>query len=204
MVSLYTQQTVNLAVGIVSRFVYLIIIPLITFFLLKDDQVLAKGFISYLPEEHQTVTAKTLKQIDDVLKNYIVGQAILCTIVGMFTSIVLFLFGIKYALILGIIAAVAQLIPNIGPFIGAAPALVVALLVSPVVALQVLIYFMILNILLIAVLAPKVLGDKLNLHPITIVLSVLILGELAGMWGLFLAAPIVAILKILYLEIKNS
>jgi len=201
LISGFAQQTVNTAVGALSRFIYLIIIPLITFFLLKDDTTLAKGVIQNLPEAHRKIAARTLKQIDAVLRNYIVGQAILCTIVGVLTGVVLALFGVKFALILGIVAAVSQLIPNIGPFIGAAPALIIAIIMSPVMALEVGIFFLLLNVLIVAVLSPKILGDKLNLHPLTIVLSVLVLGELAGMWGLFLAAPIVAILKILYLEL---
>jgi len=201
LISGFAQQTVNTAVGALSRFIYLIIIPLMTFFLLKDDTSLAKGVIQNLPEAHRKIAARTLKQIDSVLRNYIVGQAILCTIVGVLTGVGLALFGVKFALILGIVAAISQLIPNIGPFIGAAPALIIAVIMSPVMALEVGIFFLLLNILIVAVLSPKILGDKLNLHPLTIVLSVLVLGELAGMWGLFLAAPIVAILKILYLEL---
>lgn len=201
LISAFTQQTVNVAMGALSRVIYVIIIPLMTFFLLMDDSTLAKGLVANLPEAHRKIAARTLKQIDQVLKNYIVGQAILCTIVGLLTSLALALFGVKFALILGIVAAVAQLIPNIGPFIGAAPALIIAVIMSPVMALEVTIFFLFLNVLIVAVLAPKILGDKLNLHPLTIVLSVLILGELAGMWGLFLAAPIVAVLKILYLEL---
>ena len=201
LISAFAQQTVNTTVGFLSRFIYLIIIPLMTFFMLKDDVNLAKGLIEYLPQAHRKIAARTLKQIDLVLKNYIVGQAILCTIVGVLTGLGLTVLGIKFALILGIVAAVSQLIPNIGPFIGAAPAVIVALLMSPMQALGALIFFILLNILVVAVLTPKILGDKLNLHPLTIVLSVLILGEIVGMWGLFLAAPIVAILKILYLEL---
>ena len=204
LVAIFGQNTVNLMIGILSRFIYIIIIPLVTFFLLHDDVYLARGFINYLPPEHRQVTARTLKEIDNILKNYVVGQAILCFIVGVVTSGVLYLWGIKFALILGLVAAVAQLIPNIGPFIGAAPTLIIAAVISPVLALEALAFFMALNILLVAVLAPKILGDKLNLHPLTIVLSVLILGELAGMWGLFLAAPITAILKVLYLELRQS
>ena len=201
LISVFAQQSVNTTVGVLSRFIYLIIIPLMTFFLLKDDTTLARGMVQYLPEAHRKIAARTLKKVDAVLRNYIVGQALLCIIVGTFTSLTLYLFGIKFSLILGIVAAVAQLIPNIGPFIGAAPALIVALIMSPILAVEVGIFFLLLNILIVAVLSPKILGDKLDLHPLTIVLSVLILGEIAGMWGLFLAAPIVAILKILYLEL---
>jgi predicted PurR-regulated permease PerM len=200
-ISIFAQQSLNAAIGTISRFIYLIIIPLMTFFMLKDDVLLAKGFIEYLPQAHRKIATRTLKQIDQVLKNYIVGQAILCTIVGVLVGLGLAILGIKFALILGIVAAISQLIPNIGPFIGAAPALIIAVIMSPMQALGVLIFFVLLNILVIAVLAPKILGDKLNLHPLTIVLSVLVWGEIAGVWGLFLAAPIVAILKILYLEL---
>jgi predicted PurR-regulated permease PerM len=112
--------------------------------------------------------------------------------------------GVNYFLLLGLVAAAAQLIPNIGPFLGAVPALIIAFIASPLLALQVLFVFIVINTFIIAVLAPKILGDKLSIHPITVVLSILIFGEIAGLWGLFLAAPIAASLKIIYLGLKES
>ena len=199
----FTQQGANGLLGMLSRVVYLVIMPIITYFLLRDPKNIAKGAMEMVPKDHKDITLKILKQVDEVLKNYIVGQAILCTAVGLMCGGGCFLLGVKFALILGIVAAIAQLIPNIGPLIAAVPALIIATLSSPVLAIYVLILYIVVNLLMISVLGPKVLGDKLNLHPLTVVLSILIFGELMGVWGFFFAAPIVATLKILYLELRN-
>ncbi|MBI5701229.1 AI-2E family transporter [Candidatus Saganbacteria bacterium] len=201
--TLFLERSANSLIALFSRFIYIIIMPIIIFFLLKDEKDLAKGIVKFIPEDHREAALKILRQIDDVLKNYVTGQLILCAVVGVATGLALCFMGVNFFLILGLIAAISQVIPNIGPFIGAAPAIIVALIGSPVLALYVLIFFVALNILMIAIFIPKVLGDKLNLHPLTVVMSVLILGELFGLWGLFFAAPIVAILKIIYLELQR-
>lgn len=201
--ALLAQQSVNVVLGILSRFIYLIIIPIILFFLLQDEKNIASGIVELLPEEHRPITSRIIKKIDEVLRNYIMGELILCLIVGVLTSIVLYFLGVKFFLILGVVAAVSQLIPNVGPFIGAVPALFVALLASPWLMACVLLYFIVLDVVITSILGPKILADKLKLHPLTVVISVLVFGELLGVWGLFFAAPITAVIKILYLEIRN-
>jgi len=199
----FVQQGANALINMLSGIIYLVIIPIITYFLLRDDKNIVTGAVQMVPKEHQEVTTKILKQIDEVLKNYVTSQLIICSLVGAVVAVVLYLLGIKFALILGLVAAVSQLIPNIGPFIGAIPALVIALLASPLLALYVLIFYLIINVLVMTIIGPKVLGSRLNLHPLTVVVSVLVFGDLIGVWGFFFAAPITAILKILYLELRS-
>jgi predicted PurR-regulated permease PerM len=197
------QQSANSLLGMLSRFVYLVITPIITYFLMRDDKNIAQGVIGLLPDDHRAITVRILKKIDGVIRNYVIGQAILCTAVGVMCGLGCFLLGIRFSFILGITAAIAQLIPNIGPLIATLPALAIASLASPLLAFYVLVLYLIINALMISVLGPKVLGNKLNLHPLTVVVSIVVFGELMGVWGFFFAAPIVAIIKILYLELRN-
>lgn len=111
--------------------------------------------------------------------------------------------GIKFFLVLGLIAAVTELIPIIGPVIGAIPAVIIALLVSPALTIEVIVFYIIVQTVGAYILVPKLMGNKLDLHPITILLGVLVLGSLIGVWGIFFAAPIIAILKVLYLELRK-
>jgi predicted PurR-regulated permease PerM len=201
--SLAAQQSANSLLGMLSRLVYLVITPIITYFLLREDKAMAKGVIALLPHDHRDVTVRIIKEIDGVIRNYVVGQAILCSAVGVMCGLGCFLLGVRFAFLLGITAAIAQLIPNIGPLIATLPALAIASLVSPMLAVYVLGLYLIINALMIAVLGPKVLGGVLNLHPVTVVISIIVFGELMGVWGFFFAAPIVAIIKILYLELRN-
>ena len=197
------QQGMSGLFGLLSRAIYFVITPIVTYFLLRDDRNIAKGAVEMLPREHRDVAVRVIVKIDDVIRNYVVGQAILCTAVGLMCGLGTFLLGVKFALILGIVAGIAQLIPNIGPLIATIPALVVAVLSSTWLAASVLILYLAVNAVTIGVLAPKILGDKLNLHPMTVVISIIVFGELMGVWGFFFAAPIVATLKILYLELRN-
>ncbi|HTY13910.1 MAG TPA: AI-2E family transporter [Candidatus Omnitrophota bacterium] len=199
----FTQQAASGLLGMLSRAVYLVIMPIVTYFMLRDKENITKGAMEMIPRDHKDVTLRVLRQIDEVLKNYIIGQAILCTAVGLICGIGCWILGVKFALILGIVAAIAQLIPNIGPLIAAIPALILASLVSPMLAGYVLILYAVVSVFTTSVLGPKVLGGKLNLHPLTVVISILVFGELMGVWGFFFAAPIVATLKILYLELRN-
>jgi predicted PurR-regulated permease PerM len=200
---MFVQQGANGLINLLSRIIYLVIIPIITYFILKDDKALARGAVEMMPKDHREFTIRILKKVNGILKNYINGQLIICTVVGLLAGGILYLIGVKFALILGMVAAIAQLIPNIGPFIGAIPALIIALLLSPMLALKVLLFYIVLNVIVMTIVGPKILGDKLNLHPLTVVISVLVFGELMGFWGLFFAAPITAILKVLYLEIRG-
>lgn len=123
--------------------------------------------------------------------------------IGIVTGVGLYLLGVKFFLVLGLIAAITELIPFIGPLIGAIPAVIVALLVSPALAVKVTVFYVVLQSLGAYVLVPKLMGNKLDLHPLTILLALLILGNLIGVWGIFFAAPITAILKVLYLELRK-
>jgi predicted PurR-regulated permease PerM len=156
------QQSANSLLGMLSRFVYLVITPIITYFLMRDDKNIARGMVDLLPRDHRDVIVRIIKKIDEVIRNYVIGQAILCTTVGVLCGLGCFLLGVRFSFILGMTAAVAQLIPNIGPLISTLPALAIASLVSPLLAVYVLILYLIVNVLMISVLGPKVLGGVLN------------------------------------------
>ena len=197
------KQTAGSLLGVVSRVFYLVITPIVTYYLLRDDEHLFKGVIDLVPDDHKDVAVRVLSRIDDILRNYIIGQAILCSAVGVMCGVGCWLLGIRFALILGVVAGVAQLIPNIGPLVATLPAMAVALSVDPLLVFYVLLLYLAVSALTISVLAPKVLGGRLNLHPLTVVVSIVVFGELMGVWGFFFAAPIVAIIKVLYLELRN-
>ncbi len=186
-----------------SRAVYFVITPIIAYFLRRDDRNIFRGAAELMPADHKGIFTRVMKEIDVILRNYIIGQAIICTVVGLLCGAGCWLLGVRFALVLGLVAAVAQLIPNIGPLLAMLPAVGVALVDSPVLACYVAGLYIAVSALTIGVLAPKVLGDRLNLHPLTVVISIVVFGELMGVWGFFLAAPIVAVLKVLYLELRE-
>lgn len=199
----FTQQTAASLVGVLSQFINLIVIPIIAFYLLKDKEKIFSGLIELLPKEHQKKTATILRQINTLLYNYFRGVFLLCMLIGFLCGLGLYLLGVKFFLILGLIAAVTEFIPVIGPFIGAVPAVIIAFITSPALAIKVVILYIIIQSIENTLLVPRIMGEKLNLHPVTVILALLVLSKLIGGWGLFFAAPIAGIIKILYLELRK-
>ncbi|MFA4844007.1 MAG: AI-2E family transporter [Candidatus Margulisiibacteriota bacterium] len=199
---LMIEGTAQSLLGLMSQLVMVIVIPIMTVYMLIDEKKLAKGIAQYVPEAHRSKFSAILKRLDQIMKNYIVGQAILCSIVAAVTLAGLWLLGVDYFIMLAGVAAVAQLIPNVGPVIGMVPAVAVALLESPIMALNVILFYAVVQTILAYYLGPKILGDKLDLHPLTIIVAVVVLGGVMGFWGMLLAAPLVAVAKALYLELS--
>lgn len=200
----FTRQSTARVAQLLSHFISLITIPIITFYLLKDRKKIFNGIIDLLPKSSQQQVSRMLAKINHLLTSYFKGVFILCLLVGFLCGLGLFLLGVNYFLILGLIAAITEFIPVIGPFIGAVPAIIVALIASPFLALKVILLYIIIQSLENSLLVPKIIGEKVNLHPVTVILAMLILSRLIGAWGLFFAAPIAGIIKILYTEIRQT
>ncbi|MGZ4106239.1 MAG: AI-2E family transporter, partial [Tumebacillaceae bacterium] len=122
---------------------------------------------------------------------------LVAVIVGGLNYIGLLIIGMPYALLLSLIVALTNIIPYIGPFIGAAPAILLALTVSPMMALKVLIVNLIIQQLEGNFISPLLIGRSLKMHPMLIILAILLGGEMFGMVGLIVAIPVVAVGKVL-------
>ncbi|MDG2830143.1 AI-2E family transporter, partial [Vibrio parahaemolyticus] len=109
---------------------------------------------------------------------------------------------IDFAIVIGMITAIADIIPYIGPFLGFLPAVVLAFLSSPIKALWVAVFFVVIQWVENNILAPKVLGQSIGLHPLTVLLALIIGGGIFGVLGMILAVPVTAILMIIFRFIK--
>ncbi|NQU18313.1 MAG: AI-2E family transporter [Candidatus Saganbacteria bacterium] len=197
-----TQSFAQNMVKITGQFVKIIIIPIFAYYLLKDKDKLKEGMLNLLPKESRKISANLLEKINKTLNSYIKGIFILCLVVGLLATIGLKILGVKYALALGLIAGITEAIPIIGPWLGALPAIMIALIIDPALALKVALLYLIIQALENSLLVPKILGNNLNLHPVVIILSILVLGKILGAWGLFFAAPLAAIINIVYQELR--
>lgn len=128
----------------------------------------------------------------------------MATYVGIATSIVLLVLGVDFAIVIGFITGVADIIPYIGPFLGFVPAVFFAFISSPIKAIWVAAFFLFIQWLVNNVLAPKIIGDTTGIHPIIILLSIIIGGGIFGVLGMILAVPVVAITIILFKFIKEK
>ena len=144
------------------------------------------------------------RDIHQVVLRFIQGQIIIAIIISIIETLGLILIGMPYAPLLGFIGGVSNIIPYFGPYIGAVPALAVALTMSPWMALWTAIVFLVVQQVDNIYLSPRIMEGKLGLHPVTTILAVIIGGKLFGMLGLLLSVPLVAMLKILLKRLYRS
>lgn len=156
--------------------------------------------LKMLPLRHREKFVSMFAEIETTLGAYVRGQTILCVTVGIFSFIVLTALGVRSALVLAVFAAVTEAIPMIGPFIGAVPAIVIALLDSPEKALVVTIAYIVIQQIEAQVLVPKVMERQVGLSPLFVLLALTAGNLLGGLLGAVVAIPIAAAIKILLRE----
>ncbi|MBM7684022.1 putative PurR-regulated permease PerM [Pullulanibacillus pueri] len=197
-----SSLTKNITTGLQTAFsvltsitITIITVPFILFYMFKDGRKFPEAASRFVPSHYRQEGINILKETATTLGTYIQGQTIVCLFVGTFTFIGYLIIGQPYALLLGIIAGVTNIIPYVGPFIGAAPAVIVALLISPAKALFVILVVVIVQQLDGNIMSPLIIGKKLDLHPLTIIILLLVAGNLAGILGMILAVPVYAVVK---------
>jgi len=191
-----TRSAVDSLLGVFSGLLLALIAPVVAFYLLRDLEHIKDAIYRALPRESKGEWWALLDDLDTVLSGFIRGQVIIAVIVGAASAIALALLGVRFAVILGVTAGIFELVPYFGPFLGAVPAVALALLESPVLALKVVVAFVLIQQVESAVLAPKIMGDRVGLHPLAVIVAVLAGGQLFGFLGIILAVPGAATVKV--------
>jgi predicted PurR-regulated permease PerM len=167
-------------------------------YLLVDVRRFEAAFLSAVPHDYRR-DAKTLwDAFGYSLSRYLGGLALVLFIQGAISAVGLFLLGVPYALILGAFVSVAAVIPYLGAWLSAIPAVIVALTVSPTTALLTALLFLGIQQLEGNFLTPKIQGNTLRVHPILVFLAVIIGGGLGGIFGVIVAVPTLAVLRVLF------
>lgn len=174
------------------------IIPFVAFYMMKDFQLIEKTVLAVVPKTHRRHVVKLLLEIDEALGNYIRGQFLVCVIVGTFAYIGYVIIGMPYPILLASVVAIFNIIPYLGPYLGAAPAVIMAASISWKMVLYVILVNWICQVLEGNVVSPQVVGKSLQLHPLVIIFALLAGGKLAGIVGLILAVPFVAVMKVIF------
>ncbi len=138
-----------------------------------------------------------LEIADDMFFRFLVGKGICSLVVGILTFLVCSIMGFKYSPLIAIIVGVTNMIPTFGPFIGAVPALLLALMTAPVYALYMLIILVAVQVVDGNIVGPRVLGNSMGINGFWIMFSIIIFGALFGVMGMLAAAPVFGILRIL-------
>lgn len=177
---------------------YLVLAPLLAYYLLRDHARFKRGALRALPRVWRAPAVELLRGVDAVLAGFVRGQLLLAAAVGALAALAAYLLGLRFALLLGVWAALAELVPYVGPIAGAVPAVLVGLLDSPWRALQVVVAFLIIQQIENTILAPRVMGETVGLHPLAVVLVVLLGGTVAGIPGMVLAVPLAGMARVVW------
>lgn len=185
----------------VANFVIIIFVGI---FLAVDGRAYLSGFVRLFPFGKRARAREVLDELGFTLWWWLIGKVIAMVIVGVFTWLGLWLFGVPLSLTLGLLAGILNFIPNIGPFLAGIPGVLMALTVSPTVALYVLIFYFVIQSLESYILVPYLQRKTVNLLPALTIVAQFLLGFLIGSIGLILASPLAAVafvlVRMLYLE----
>jgi predicted PurR-regulated permease PerM len=156
-------------------------------------------FLSVIPPTSRDYASSVLTELANKIGGYVRGELLLGLIIGVLSYIGLLILGVDYALLLAVVAAITELIPTVGPVLGAVPAIIVAFATGGIeLGLKVLILYVIIQQAENNIIVPRVMGSAVDLPPILVLVAVLIWGSLFGLLGAILAVPITAVLSVLF------
>lgn len=183
-------------IGLIGYLPDLLLAPFLAFYFLTDWTNLGRRLVSFLPVGWRPEIREILGQIDVALTGFLRGNLLVSFLVGTLTGLGLALAGVRYSLLLGLIMFLADLVPYLGPFIGAIPAILVGLLDSWQKAIWALAVILVVQQIESAVLAPKILSNSTGLHPLTVIFALLLGAHWWGIPGILLSVPVAASAKI--------
>lgn len=182
--------------SVVALLIYLVLVPILVFFFLKDGKTLSSWWASLLPAKREMMT-KVWDEMDDQIANYIRGKVIEILIVGIATYVAFAVLGINYAALLAIMVGLSVLIPYIGAALVTLPVALIAFFqwgwTNEFMVLMAA--YGIIQALDGNVLVPLLFSEAVNLHPVSIIIAVLLFGGLWGFWGVFFAIPLATLIK---------
>jgi predicted PurR-regulated permease PerM len=175
---------------------WVVLIPILAFFLIKDAAAFRQGALALVPPGRWKAGGELLvARIDAALAAFIRAQLVACLIVGVLVGLGFALLRVPYAASLAIIGGLSEFIPLVGPFVFAIVSAVIAALHTPMLALWVLIFLGVLRVVEDYVIYPRLVGRNIHLHPMAVILGVLAGAELGGVVGVLLSVPALAILS---------
>lgn len=191
------SRVADLLVGLVSQVASLVIAPFLAFYILRDHKALKRRFFVQIPRRYRRTVYTLAQEFNNVFNGFIRGQLLNSLFVGILIALGLWIIGLKYALFIGIIAGLFNIIPYFGPVIGVFPAIALALAKSPMTVVWVIVIFIVVNQIEASIISPKIVGERVGLHPLAIIFAVLAGGEVMGLMGMLLAVPVAAIIRVI-------
>jgi predicted PurR-regulated permease PerM len=192
----YTRGSLLALIGALSDVPWLALVPVLAFLMLKDAAAIRRMFLTALPHRIQLRGHRLFEEMNATLAAYVRAQLIACVAVGSLSGVGFALLGSPYAVLLGVLAAVLEFIPMIGPLAVAVVAVTIAALHDPMLAVWTAVFLTVLRVVEDYVIYPRLIGRDIHLHPLVVILAVLAGVELDGIAGIFIAVPVVALVTV--------
>ncbi|SDQ36470.1 AI-2E family transporter [Carnobacterium viridans] len=202
--SSFTTSISSIIGAIANLTIVLITVPIVLFYMFRDGEKLQLAVTHLFPNKYQKHVFELLHQTNIVITAYISGKGLASIVVAVLIYFGFLIIGLPYTLLLAIVNGFTNLIPYIGPFIGAVPAILVALTISPTTALLVALIVLVVQQLDANFLTPKFVGKSLAIHPLTIIIILLVAGKMLGIIGIIFGVPAFAVIKTIVIYIKNT
>lgn len=180
---------------VTSAVITIVVIPFMLLYMLLDGKRLPDAIVKLLPSNYEKETRHILHDMHETVRSYVNAQLLVAFFVGITSLIGLWIVGVDYAILLALFMMVTNIIPYVGPFLGAAPAVVVAFIQDPIKVLWVIVVIIIVQQIESNVISPLIQGKSLKVHPLTIIIVLLVAGNLAGIIGMLIAVPFYAVAK---------
>lgn len=188
---------VNSTLDLVSHLVDVILIPVLAFYFILDTRTLKREFVGIVPKRRTREALAIIHEMNSIMRRYVIGQIILCVIAGVVVGLMLNALDMQYVLILSVFAGVTRAIPIIGPVISGLAIVILGMTKAPIVGMYLLVFFAILQFSESKFIMPKLIGDRMQLHPAVVIIVLLIGAEFFGIFGMFMAAPVAALIRVL-------
>lgn len=184
---------------LIAWFANLLLIPVITFYLLRDWDVLISRIHELIPRRYEPTISQLAKDSDSVLSAFLRGQLLVMLVLGMLYTAGLALIGLDFALLIGVIAGLVSFVPYLGVVVGLVVAGIAAVLQfqEAFVLVYIALVFGIGQVVESFILTPLLVGDKIGLHPVAVIFAVLAGGQLFGFFGILLALPVAAVMMVI-------
>ncbi|NMB35314.1 MAG: AI-2E family transporter [Firmicutes bacterium] len=198
------EELASYSISLFFSMVDIFFILFIVFYLLYDFQNVRHSIIKLVPEAYERYARDIMRIIDQNIGGYIRGNIVRCSLVGIFTGVLLSIFGMPYALLLGIIAGILNIILYIGPYIAALPALILSFSADTPSTFVTLVIYVAVQTVDGILLSPLLLGKAVRLRPITVIVSLLVGQQLAGVLGMILGVPVAGIMRSLLEYVREE
>ncbi|MGH2354378.1 MAG: AI-2E family transporter, partial [Chloroflexota bacterium] len=193
---------VRVALGVVTGALNGIFILVLALYLTQDSERIQRYLIGFLPLDRQEQAAQITARIGERLGGWLRGQIMLSAIIGTMTLVGLSLIGVRYAVVLAMIAAIGEAVPLVGPIFSAVPAVIVAFFQSPLQGFLTLGLYILVQQLENNLVVPKVMERAVKLHPLAVMTALLTGSELLGVTGAILSVPVAAALSVVIQEVR--